>query len=94
MVAIATAVTVLAAAIGLQELARSRTVQLFGRIVPRVAISERVVALTFDDGPTPGVLNEIIDVLAQHPRPGDLLCDRRRAGRLPGGGPTARGGGP
>jgi chitin deacetylase len=32
----------------------SRSFQVAGEIVPRVATDEKVVALTFDDGPTPG----------------------------------------
>src|SRR5437899_2186474 len=51
---------------GLRELARSRTLQVFGRLVARVDASERVVALTFDDGPTAARVDEIIRVLAAH----------------------------
>jgi hypothetical protein len=40
-----------AAVVGLRQLARARTVQLFGEIVPRVEMAEARVALTFDDGP-------------------------------------------
>jgi chitin deacetylase len=46
----------LGTAYGLLLVSRSRTFQLFGEIVPRVETSQRVVALTFDDGPTPLVL--------------------------------------
>jgi peptidoglycan/xylan/chitin deacetylase (PgdA/CDA1 family) len=46
------------------HLARSRTVQLFGRIVPRVETGERLVALTFDDGPAPEPIEEVLAVLA------------------------------
>jgi peptidoglycan/xylan/chitin deacetylase (PgdA/CDA1 family) len=49
---------------GLRQLARSHTVQLFGRLVARVATPERVVALTFDDGPTSERVDEILRVLA------------------------------
>jgi peptidoglycan/xylan/chitin deacetylase (PgdA/CDA1 family) len=56
---------VLATTVGLRELARSRTVQVFGRIVARVDAPERVVALTLDGGPMKGVLHEIVDVLAK-----------------------------
>ena len=52
--------------IGLRELARSPTVQVFGRLVARVDASERVIALTFDDGPAVEVLNEIIEVFWRH----------------------------
>lgn len=52
-----------AAAVGLREVVNSSTFQLFGDYVARVDTNERVVALTFDDGPspwhTPKVLNEL-----------------------------------
>jgi peptidoglycan-N-acetylglucosamine deacetylase len=44
----------------------SRTFQLFGRIVPRVETSLKIVALTFDDGPTPAGTRSILDVLSKH----------------------------
>lgn len=47
---------------GVRSLARARTVQLFGTIVPRVATAERRVALTFDDGP----VAERTDTLLAH----------------------------
>lgn len=37
---------------GLFEISRSRTYQFFGELIPRVNTTEKVVALTFDDGPT------------------------------------------
>ncbi|MGN9846414.1 polysaccharide deacetylase family protein [Nonomuraea sp. H19] len=51
-------------AIGLYQLMNARTLQLAGDLIDRVATDEKVVALTFDDGPdehTP----EIIDILAE-----------------------------
>jgi peptidoglycan/xylan/chitin deacetylase (PgdA/CDA1 family) len=54
----------LATAHGLHRLGRARTYQVFGKLVPRVATSERVVALTFDDGPTAAAADEILAVLA------------------------------
>jgi peptidoglycan/xylan/chitin deacetylase (PgdA/CDA1 family) len=57
-------VAVVAAAVGLRQLARSRTIQLFGELVPRIETSERVVALTFDDGPASEWLDEIVGALA------------------------------
>jgi chitin deacetylase len=47
------------------KLINSRTFQLFGEIVPRVETSERVVALTFDDGPTPEVTAQLLSVLRE-----------------------------
>ena len=57
-------VAALALLVGLRQLARSRTFQLFGEIVPRVETQERRVALTFDDGPVPAVADSILGVLA------------------------------
>jgi peptidoglycan/xylan/chitin deacetylase (PgdA/CDA1 family) len=50
-------------AYGLFRLARSRNWQAFGRLVARVEAEQRVVALTFDDGPTPDVIDEVLRVL-------------------------------
>lgn len=47
------------------RLANSRTFQLFGEIVPRVETSQRVVALTFDDGPTPEAVDQVLSVLRE-----------------------------
>ncbi len=51
------------ALVGLRALARSRTVQLFGGLVSRVETRERRVALTFDDGPAPAVLDSVTRAL-------------------------------
>jgi peptidoglycan/xylan/chitin deacetylase (PgdA/CDA1 family) len=51
-------------AVAARQLARSRTMQLAGRIVPRVDTTARLVALTFDDGPTPAVADSLLRVLA------------------------------
>jgi len=40
--------------------------QLFGQLVPRVETSDKVVALTFDDGPTPQFTEAILGTLTQH----------------------------
>jgi len=47
------------------RLINSRSFQLFGEIVPRVETSERVVALTFDDGPTPEATDQVLSVLRE-----------------------------
>lgn len=44
----------------------SRTFQLFGEIVARVETDEKVVALTFDDGPLPGATEKLLDTLKDH----------------------------
>ncbi|WP_096200205.1 polysaccharide deacetylase family protein [Bacillus sp. FJAT-45350] len=49
----------------LNELSQSRTFQFFGGLVNSVETNEKVVALTFDDGP--GVnTHEILDILRKH----------------------------
>lgn len=46
-----------------QWIAGARSFQLLGRTVARVETTERVVALTFDDGPAPGATDEILQML-------------------------------
>jgi len=61
--AAAVVAAVIGALAGVRALARARTIQLFGEIVPRVSTSERRVALTFDDGPNPDATPRILDTL-------------------------------
>lgn len=61
--------------------------QAFGAIVPRVETAERVVALTFDDGPTPAGADSILpmldslDVRATFFVNGNSLAERPDVGR-------------
>lgn len=48
------------------KVSNSRTFQFFGEIVPRVETSQKVVALTFDDGPTPAATAQLLPLLRQH----------------------------
>jgi peptidoglycan-N-acetylglucosamine deacetylase len=57
-------IAVLAVGFGLRELARSRTFQLFGRLVPRIETQQKIVALTFDDGPNTQYVDEILNNLS------------------------------
>ncbi len=72
---------------GLRQLARARSVQLFGSLVDRVETAERRVALTFDDGPTDALADSLIGILeARHVRAtffvtGAELADAADAGR-------------
>lgn len=50
-------------AVGAWEVSRSRTFQFFGGLVTRVDTGEPVVALTFDDGPTPAGTDAILPLL-------------------------------
>src|SRR6476659_6194008 len=55
-------VAVLVVAAVLFRISKARTFQFFGEIVPRVETNEKVVALTFDDGPAPEV-RPLLDTL-------------------------------
>ena len=50
--------------LAIRELARCRTFQVFGRLVARADTDRPRVALTFDDGPTAEVIDEVLAVLA------------------------------
>lgn len=55
----------LCGAAALWHLSNSRTFQFFGRIVPRVETSRRLVALTFDDGPAREQTAEVLRLLRE-----------------------------
>jgi peptidoglycan/xylan/chitin deacetylase (PgdA/CDA1 family) len=57
-------VVVLTAAVVLWNVSSSRTFQFFGELVNRVDTTEKVVALTFDDGPDPAGAQYVLDTLA------------------------------
>lgn len=56
-------VLLLAGASALWQYSKSTTRQMFGEIVHRVETGEMVVALTFDDGPTPGYTQRVLEIL-------------------------------
>ncbi|MFE2999174.1 polysaccharide deacetylase family protein [Nocardia sp. NPDC059246] len=75
--------------VGLYTLMNSRTYQVAGRIVPRVDTTDKIVALTLDDGPserTPAILKTLADAgipatfyliggeLAAHPDQGRAIA--------------------
>jgi chitin deacetylase len=53
-------------AIGIPILIKAHTFQFFGQIVQRVETSEKVVALTFDDGPLPDTTLQLLDILKRN----------------------------
>ncbi|WP_073483922.1 polysaccharide deacetylase family protein [Streptoalloteichus hindustanus] len=57
-------VLVTAAGLTLSRVANSRTFQFFGEIVDRVDTDQKLVALTFDDGPDPAGTRAVLDTLA------------------------------
>jgi len=61
--ALVTAVVITAMTAAAFQISKSRTFQFFGDIVPSINTRQKVVALTFDDGPTPGVTEEILSIL-------------------------------
>jgi peptidoglycan-N-acetylglucosamine deacetylase len=54
------------AAIGLREVVNASTFQLFGDYIARVDTSDKVVALTFDDGPDPYHTPRVLDLLDRY----------------------------
>ncbi len=47
------------------QVSKSRTFQFFGEIVPRVETSQKIIALTFDDGPSRQKTDEILQILRE-----------------------------
>jgi peptidoglycan-N-acetylglucosamine deacetylase len=64
-VAAATTVSLLLVGYASFELSNARTIQVAGRIVPRMETSEPVIALTFDDGPLAGPTERVLEMLAE-----------------------------
>jgi len=64
-IALIAVVLILVISVGLRQVSRSRTFQFFGEIIPRVDTSQKIVALTFDDGPTPQATDQILAILSE-----------------------------
>ena len=47
------------------QVSNARTFQFFGEIVPRVETSQKVIALTFDDGPSHQKTDEVLQILRE-----------------------------
>lgn len=80
---VGTLLVVMGLVVGLGKLSRSWTYQLFGELYPRVETSEKVVALTFDDGPKPGQTEAILDILKRHEVRASFFMVGRRIERHP-----------
>jgi len=50
---------------GLYEVSRNPKLQLMGELVTHVNTDQKVVALTFDDGPKPGATQSLLEILKQ-----------------------------
>lgn len=59
------AAAVLALLFGAYQLSNARSFQLFGELIARVETEKPLVALTFDDGPTPEYTSGILDILRE-----------------------------
>jgi peptidoglycan-N-acetylglucosamine deacetylase len=63
LITLAVAATLLATTYALFEISKSRTFQFFGDVTSRVETDEKVVALTFDDAPSP-YSDEVLNILS------------------------------
>ncbi len=62
-------IVVLFGVAALWRMASQPDFQIFGTLVSKVQTSEKLVALTFDDGPTPGKTEQILSILAMQQVP-------------------------
>ncbi|WP_410596351.1 polysaccharide deacetylase family protein [Amycolatopsis sp. lyj-23] len=76
-------VVVLTAAITLFAVSKSRTFQFFGTLVDHVETSEKIVALTFDDGPDPAGTATILDTLKRRAVPATFFLIGREIAAHP-----------
>ena len=72
-----------AALVALREVVNSSTFQLFGDYVARVETTDRVVALTFDDGPDPFHTPKVLDVLDRYQVKATFFMMGRNVERYP-----------
>jgi peptidoglycan-N-acetylglucosamine deacetylase len=72
-----------AAALALREVVYASTFQLFGDYVARIDTWEKVVALTFDDGPDPMHTPRVLDVLDRHKVRATFFMMGRQVERYP-----------
>ncbi len=78
-----TAVMLAASAYGLDRLVNARTFQFYGGLTHRVEVPDKVVALTFDDGPDPAGTGELLDGLATAGVPATFYLTGRELERHP-----------
>jgi peptidoglycan/xylan/chitin deacetylase (PgdA/CDA1 family) len=76
-------VLVLFSVAGVWRLSSLPDLQVFGEIKSQVSVSEKVVALTFDDGPTPDKTNQILQILAAEQIPATFFLIGREVQQHP-----------
>ncbi|MEU3624969.1 polysaccharide deacetylase [Amycolatopsis coloradensis] len=81
--ALIAAVVLAASAYGLDLLVNARTFQFYGGLTHRVDVPDKVVALTFDDGPDPAGTAELLDGLATAGVPATFYLTGRELERHP-----------
>ncbi|SFR29755.1 Peptidoglycan/xylan/chitin deacetylase, PgdA/CDA1 family [Lentzea waywayandensis] len=74
---------VLVAAAALWNVASARTFQFFGDLVDRVETNEKLVALTFDDGPDPAGAQQVLDLLKAEDVPATFFLMGRDLEKYP-----------
>lgn len=79
LIVLAGIVVVFGLLVGVWSLSRSRDYQLFGKLVNRVETDEKVVALTFDDGPTPEFTPRVLAVLREKDVPATFFLIGKEA---------------
>jgi peptidoglycan/xylan/chitin deacetylase (PgdA/CDA1 family) len=70
-------------AVGLREVVNSSTFQLFGDYVARIETPDKIVALTFDDGPHPVYTARVLDVLDRYQIQATFFMMGRNVERYP-----------
>lgn len=83
IIAAATLVTLIFVLIGCYKAMTSRTWQLTGHLVSDLATDDKVVALTFDDGPTPADLDAILAPLRERGVPATFFVNGSALSRAP-----------
>jgi peptidoglycan/xylan/chitin deacetylase (PgdA/CDA1 family) len=76
-------VVLLTGLFGAWKLSKARTFQVAGELVPRVSTTAPVVALTFDDGPTPQYTQEILSLLRKRDVKATFFVTGREASEHP-----------
>ncbi|QZD90254.1 polysaccharide deacetylase family protein [Qipengyuania aurantiaca] len=77
-------IVVLAAVGGLWQISKAKCFQLVGDVVCRVETQRKIVALSFDDGPTPEGVDAILPILAKYDASATFFLIGSRMERFPG----------
>ncbi len=78
------ALVLLAVALALWRVSKARCLQLVGEVTCRVETTERIVALSIDDGPTPEGVNAVLPVLERFGVKATFFLIGKQMARSPG----------